>query len=290
MISCQTCKDTKRHLVYSDTKGRIISEEEYKRLFQKSDAAFKILSDKITGGDDNLLKYMDHFANVDKNLPEYISWKREWRLEQDAAANWAAKLEQCLCVKDEMEAYYQKSRSEAVTGAVFSRLAKEGKIHPDIVEIAKEESMKSFLVIGPTGRGKTPLLMLNYNRLIKKRKSTDGIIFVTESRIRDIMDHDENFESWLKQLNGVDFLFIDEMFRNEVWKDLGDGTERDKSNRAARNMWAFLDYIYQRGNTIVVQGAGNKSPDETLPGLKNDAAAEYWRRINETFKEIKRVG
>jgi predicted ATPase len=188
-----------------------------------------------------------------------------------------------------MEAYYEKSRGEAVTGAVFSRLSKEGKIHPDIVEMAKDESMKSFLVIGPTGKGKTPLLMLNYNRLVKRRKSTDGIKFTTESKIRDILDHDENFENWLKQLNSVDFLFIDEMFRNEVWKDLGDGTERDKSNRAARNMWTFIDYLYKRGDTIVVQGAGNKSPDETLPGLKNEAAAEYWRRINETFKDIRRI-
>lgn len=289
MIHCSTCNDTKRHLVYFNTrdKSHIISEAEYKDFFRKSNAIRNEMNQDISGGD--IMVLLSHTAKL-KSHPLYEAWYTQWRKEMDLAWHWYSKLIPCeTCVKDEMEAYYQKSRGEAVTGAVFKRLADEGKIHPKIIEIAKEESMKSFLLIGATGKGKTPLLMLNYNRLVKKRKSVDGIVFITESRIRDIMDHDENFETWLKQLNGVDFLFIDEMFRNEVWKDLGDGTERDKSNRAARNMWAFLDYIYQRGDSIVVQGAGNKSPEELLPGLKGDGVPEYWRRINETFKEIRRV-
>lgn len=293
MIHCPTCNDTKRHLVYFNNrdKSQTISEEEYKALFQKSNDLMKQLYSDNMGN--NQLSFQDAiliYATLDKNSEKFKHWQEAWILDNELNDNWIPKLIACeSCVKDEMEAYYQKSRGEAVTGAVFSRLAKEGKIHPGIVEMAKEESIKSFLMIGPTGRGKTPLLMLNYNRLVKKRKSIDGIVFITESRIRDIMDHDENFEIWLKNLNSVDFLFIDEMFRNEVWKDLGDGTERDKANRAARNMWRFLDYLYQRGDSIVIQGAGNKSPDEFLPGLKGESVPEYWRRINETFREIKRI-
>jgi predicted ATPase len=285
---CKTCSDTKRHLIYSDGRGRTLTEKEYKDFFRGSASILESMCKENFSSD--WLKFMSSM-NMDKKDSKYNTYFQEFRKEQIQMIDWVPKMVPCeSCVKDEMEAYYEKSRGEAVTGAVFSRLSKEGKIHPDIVEMAKEENMQSFLVIGPTGKGKTPLLMLNYNRIVKRNKSTDGVRFTTESKIRDILDHDENFENWLKQLNSVDFLFIDEMFRNEVWKDLGDGTERDKSNRAARNMWTFIDYLYKRGDTIVVQGAGNKSPDETLPGLKNDSAAEYWRRINETFKDIRRIG
>lgn len=287
MSLCKTCSDTKRHLIYSDGRGRTLTEKEYKDFFRSSASILELMCKESYSGD--WLKFMASL-NMDKKDPKYDIYFQEFRKEQIQMVGWVPKMVPCeSCVKDEMEAYYEKSRGEAVTGAVFSRLSKEGKIHADIVEIAKDENMKSFLIIGPTGKGKSLLLKLNYNRMVKRQGTRDGLLFITEKEIRKILESDENYKEWKKKLSVIHSIFIDEMGREEVWKDLGSSTDRDGANRVSLNMWDFLDYIYDRGDALTAQGAANKSPDEILPNLKGDAAGEWFRRYNDTFKDIRRI-
>lgn len=166
------------------------------------------------------------------------------------------------------ETYGQKINDELVTPEVFTKYLRNS---PKISLLARKEP-HSILLHGETGKGKTLLMKLWFNKLLRR-----GLfpVWLKEKQIYEKFRDREEADLFKRTMADRRIWFIDECWRPENWND--QDTDRHYAMEGHGNFFEFWDeYLYSKKEKILMVLAGNREPATIIH------KPELVRKIQET--------
>jgi predicted ATPase len=143
---------------------------------------------------------------------------------------------------------------------------------PENYNKAENIPIKSTLLIGPTGAGKTLILSYWYNRILYKQATLQFMYFTTERELfQELITRPEIID----RLKKMHYIFIDDMFEALNWRDQsGDSVTAKTQQMRIREL---IDIFYRSQDKLIFASTNNR-PDQVVD------APHIQRRIDEIFK------
>ena len=222
--------------VYSKTNELM---EFYEKEFQK-------LKHNITESKtDNFVKN-ESFGYVAKKmlLPENEKIRERESLDY---YKYQSEMEHCGRCGEVFENYYQLSKGKTAHRGLIEDLIKNKTISLDLLKLLEMDS-SSFCLAGKPRNGKTLFLKYTFNKILNKIKDPKKLFWITEMELFQEFREEKSFNGFMKSLKDYEYIFIDELFASDNWKDAN--ADRDKATITYRNNFLFWDYLSQESKQI----------------------------------------
>jgi hypothetical protein len=279
---CRECENKRWTVLWKDeTRDVVLTDKEYRKLREYSEKEMQKYYDAIPAesklpgkGDKDPIPFMAHILDglvqhEKRHDPNIASILLALKVDDEKTKNYTSQVINCpeCHVPELLERHSQLSHSRLVDLVLINELHKDGKLSDQIVKLSKEP-VGSFMVIGKSHLGKSVLLKYNFNRILKKKEGKmKDMLFITEYELKSIMENDDATKTFIKKLDGIRYLLMDEFFSLDMWIDQGSETERHIAGVRRANVFNLWEYLEQRGPTIVTQIAANNDPAKLLMSL-----------------------
>lgn len=284
MNLCRSCNGSKRIQVFTnpETNHRVVGfhklhdlcyEESNKMLdhwreeFFNTKPELKPVGGIGTGIKDPSIGYQLQ-KMTDKEFIRLQSIGKEKFHSYDSAS------EPCPDCGEIFEEYYQKSSHKVVHKGLILDLIEKKIISKDF-KTHIEKDYTGFCVTGETRRGKTLFLKYTFNKILNSTKDPKRLYYVSEMELFEQCRDEKTFKQYMNQIKLYDYIFIDELFATENWKD--SNADRDKATITHRNIFTFWDTLSQTSKKVFA--TSNHTFGLYLPNKGTE-------RIIERIKEI----
>jgi len=160
----------------------------------------------------------------------------------------------CSKDRDKLEYYYINSREDKIiNGSFFETIIESGILSKQIVnhflKIKLENQIpKPVILAGDSRAGKSLLLKYLYNKTLKLGNDPKLVHYIKEMKMFESFIDEREYKSFMAQLKGIKYLFVDEFMAVENWKDVY--ADREKATSRHKNAFLFWDTISESGVNI----------------------------------------
>jgi hypothetical protein len=292
---CKECENKRWIPIYKDeSRDLILSEKEYRKLREYSEKEMIALWESIPEEEKRSAKPMEAGAPILGYLldmfvqhekvpnPKVARVLAAIKADDEKTKGYISQIINCpeCHIPDLLFRKSQTSHSRIVDLELVNELHKDKKIIDLIVKMIKEP-MASFMVISQSHLGKSVLLKYNFNRVLKKKEGkTNDMLYITEYELKPIMEDDSLTNDFLRKLDSIRYLFMDEFFSLDLWIDQKLTNDKHYASIRRSNTFRLWDYLEQRADTIVCQIAANNVPSKIFKALDITEAEKKINRIN----------
>jgi len=285
MEICKTCNGKKHYeiFVHSESGKKIkghIKLNEF--VYQKTNEYMKYYEDEYRN-----LKVKPELTNKDSEVQNnsfnYVL--KKWMTSPDFAKvqkeearefyKFNSEIKECEDCGQPYKQYMQNSKGQVVHLQLLQDLMKTGTISKDFEKLVARD-LDGFCLSGKPRNGKTLFLKYTWNRILNEIQEPNKFFWISEMALFQEFRDEKTFKGFMNLLKNYDYIFIDELFAVENWKD--SNADRDKATITHRNNFTFWDTLTNDSSKKVFC-----TTNQVFGLFKPNTASE---RIIERIKEI----
>jgi hypothetical protein len=249
MEECKSCGGNKKYEVFthSESGNKIKGHDLLNSLvYKKTNEIIKFYEDQYNSLttkpaiNSDFIKGDPSFAYV---MQKFLKDPQAVQIQKDESKEYYKYVAEIKVCQDCSQVYMQymlRSKGKLVHLGLIEDLIKDNTISKSLNKLIGKDST-GFCLSGKPRNGKTLFLKYTYNKILNQIQEPNKMLWLTEMELFQKFREEKDFNSFMKTLKNYDYIFIDELFAVENWKDAS--ADRDKASVAHRNNFTFWDTI-----------------------------------------------